>query len=315
MRAVIVDDYGASARLAEVPTPEAQAGQVRIKASVAGMNPMDRAIAAGGWQSQMPGTFPMVLGFDVAGAVDQIGEGAGRFSVGDVVFGQTLVPPLGATGTYAEYVAVDENLPLARVPAGLDLAVAASAPTAGMTGRLIVDMLAPLSGKSVLIVGAGGGVGSFATQFAVEAGARVIANVRASQAERMRSYGVVETLDHTTGPLPELVERTHPDGIDVLVDVANDAEGFAELAALVQKGGAALTTRYVADQEALEARGVTPVNFQLQASVELLERVGQALATGQIVAPPINRISLSETPGVFTDQNGLAPDAKTVIVL
>ena len=315
MRAVIVDEYGASPRLTEVPTPEAEPGQVRIKARVAGMNPMDRAIAAGGWKSQMPGTFPMVLGFDVAGAVEQLGEGAGRFSVGDDVFGQLLVPPLGGIGTYAEYVVADENLPLARVPAGLDLAVAASAPTAGMTGLLIVDMLAPLSGKTVLIVGAGGGVGSFATQFAVNAGARVIANVRADNAERMHSYGIDETVDHTNGPLPELVERTHPDGIDVLVDMANDAENFAELAALVQKGGAALTTRYVADQDELESRGVTAVNFQLQPSVELLERVGDALASGQIVAPPITRISLPEAPEVFADQNGSAPSGKTVIVL
>lgn len=315
MRAVIVDDYGANPRLAEVPTPEAHAGQIRIKARVAGMNPMDRAIAAGGWKSQMPGTFPMVLGFDVAGAVDQVGEGAGRFSPGDEVFGQLLVPPLGGIGTYAEYVAADENLPLARVPAGLDLAVAASAPTAGMTGLLIVDMLAPLSGKSVLIVGAGGGVGSFTTQFAVNAGARVIANVRAHNVERMRSYGVAETVDDTTAPLPEQVERMHADGIDVLIDVANDAEGFAEMAALVPKGGAALTTRYVADQDELDGRGVTPYNFALQPSVELLERVGDALASGQIVAPSIREISLSEVPGVFTDQDGSATEAKTVIVL
>jgi NADPH2:quinone reductase len=230
------------------------------------------------------------------------------------VFGQFLIPPLGSAGTYAEYVAVNENSPLTRVPAELDSAVAASAPTAGMTGLLIVDMLAPLTGKIVLIVGAGGGVGSFTSQFAVNDGARVIANVCADNVERMRSYGVTETVDHTTGSLPELVRRTHPDGVDVLVDLANDAEGFAALAELVRDGGTALTTRYVADQEGLEARGVTAINFQLQPSVELLERVGQALATGQIIAPPINRISLPQAPAFFTEQNGTAPDGKTVIV-
>jgi NADPH2:quinone reductase len=315
MRAVIIDAYGESPRLAEVPTPETAAGQILIRSRAAGMNPMDHAIAAGGWKAMMPATFPMVLGVDVAGTVEHLGEGSGRFSVGDQVFGQFLIPPLGSAGTYAEYVAVNENSPLARVPAALDSAVAASTPTAGMTGLLIVDMLAPLSGRTVLIVGAGGGVGSFATQFAVNAGARVIASVRADNAERMRSYGVTETLDHTTGPLRELVSRTHPDGVDVLVDLANDAEGFAALAELVRKGGTALTTRYVADQEGLQARGVTPVNFQLQPSAELLERVGQAVATGQIVAPPINRISLAQVPAFFAEQNGSAPDGKTVIVL
>jgi NADPH:quinone reductase-like Zn-dependent oxidoreductase len=315
MRAVIVGEYGGSPRVEEIPTPQAQAGQVLIRVRAAGMNPMDRAIAAGAWQSVMPATFPMVLGADVAGTVEKIGEGSSRFSAGDEVFGQVLIAPLGSAGTYAEYVAANEDAPLARVPAALDPAVAASAPTAGMSGLSLVESLGPLSGKSVLIVGAGGGVGSFATQFAVNAGARVIANVRADKAERMRSYGVAETIDHTTAPLPRLVERAHPDGVDVLVDLASDAPGFAALAALVRSGGTALTTRYVADVEELRARGVTAVNFQLPASAALLERVAEALGTGQIVAPPISRISLGQAPAVFAAKNGSERDGKTVVVL
>jgi NADPH2:quinone reductase len=315
MRAVIVDQYGASPRLAEVPIPEARAGQILIRVDAAGMNPMDRAIADGGWQSLMPATFPMVLGFDVAGKVEQLGDGSKRFSVGDEVFGQTLIPPLGSTGTYAEYVAVNEDLPVTRVPTGLDPAVAASAPTAGMTGLSLVELLGPLTGKCLLIVGAGGGVGSFATQFAVRKGARVIANVRANNVERMRSYGVTETVDHTTAPLPQLVGRTHPDGVDALIDLANDAEGFAALAALVRRGGMAVTTRYVADEEGLKARGVTPLNFQLQPSAELLQRLGEGLSRGQIVAPPINRVSLAQAPAAFAVTNGATPVGKTVIVV
>lgn len=80
-------------------------------------------------------------------------------------------------------------------------------------------------------------------------------------------------------------------------------------------GGTALTTRYVADQAGLEARGVTAVNFQLQASAELLGRVGEALATGRIVVPPINRISLAQAADSFTEQNGSVPEGKTVIVV
>jgi NADPH:quinone reductase-like Zn-dependent oxidoreductase len=315
MRAVIVSEYGGSPHVEDLPPPEVQEGQVLIKVLAAGMNPMDSAIAAGGWESIMPATFPMILGVDVAGTVDQIGKGAERFSVGDDVFGQLLIPPLGSTGTYAEYVAAPEGSPLARVPAGVDPAVAAAVPTPGMSGLAIVESLAPLSGKSILIVGAGGGVGSFAAQFAVEAGARVIANVRAANDERMRSYGVTEIVDHTAAPLPEQVERAHPNGIDVLVDLASDPEGFAALAALVREGGTALTTRYVANADDLEARGVTAVNFQLPASAELLQGVADALASGRIVAPPVNRISLAEAPGVFAAENGGAPDGKTVIVL
>jgi NADPH:quinone reductase-like Zn-dependent oxidoreductase len=300
----------------DVPTPEPRAGQVLIKIGAAGMNPMDRDIAAGGWQSVMPATFPMVLGADFAGKVEKAaGEGSSRFAVGDVVMGQLLSPPLGSSGTYAEYVAVSADSTLVGVPPGMDPAVAASAPTAGMTGLSIVESLTPLDGKSALIVGAAGGVGSFATQFAVAAGAKVIANVRGENAERMRGYGVAETVDHSTAPLPELIARTYPEGFDVLVDLASDAQGFAALAALVRDGGAALTTRYVADVDALAAKGVTAMNFQLPASTELLGRVADALAAARIVPPPINRISLMQAPAVFAGGNGSLPDGKTVIVL
>jgi NADPH:quinone reductase len=315
MRAVIVSEYGESPHVEDLPSPEVQPGQDLIKVLAAGMNPGDRQIAAGAWDSIMPAAFPMILGADVVGTVEQVGEGSERFSVGDEVFGQLLIPPLGSTGTYAEYVAAPDGSPLARVPAGVDPAIAAAVPTPGMTGLGIVESLEPLSGKIVLIVGAGGGVGSFATQFAVQAGARVIANVRAANDERIRGYGVTETIDHTAAPLPEQVERAHPDGIDVLVDLANDPEGFAAVAALVREGGTALTTRYVANADDLGARGVTAVNFVVPASAELMQRVADALASGGIVAPPVTRISLAETPAVFAAEHGEAPDGKTVIVV
>jgi len=315
MRAVVVPEYRGRAEIIELPAPEAHAGQVLIKVLAAGMNPMDRAIAAGRWQSLMPATFPMILGADLAGTVERVGDESSRFAVEDAVMGQLLIPPLGSSGTYAEYVVASADSTLVRIPPRIDAAVAASVPTVGMTGLSIVESLAPLDGKSVLIVGAAGGVGSFATQFAVQSGAHVIANVRAENAERMRAYGVAETVDHTTSPLPELVARMHSGGIDVLVDLASDAEAFAALAALVRDGGTALTTVYVADTDALAAKGVTAVNFQVPASSELLERVANALAAGHIVLPPINRISLRQAPAVFAGDNGSMRYAKTVIVL
>ena len=251
MRAITVTEYGATPGLAEMPTPEPGRGQVLLKLRAAGMNPMDRMLASGDWRP-MPATFPMVLGADCAGVVEMVGEETSRFAVGDDLFGQLLIAPLGSAGTYAEYVAVTEDAPLARVPTGLDDLVAAALPTAGGAGLAVVDLLEPLSGKTVLIVGAGGGVGSFATQFAVNAGSNVIANVRARDAERMRAYGAIETIDHTEGPLVDAVRRAHPDGVDALIDLVSDATDFAALASLVRRGGSAVTTQYVADEEALD---------------------------------------------------------------
>jgi NADPH2:quinone reductase len=314
MRAITVTEYGATPAMAEMPTPEPGRGQVRLKLRAAGMNPMDRTLASGDWRP-MPATFPMVLGADCAGVVEKLGEGTSRFSVGEDLFGQLLIAPLGSAGTYAEYVAVTEDAPLARVPTGLVDVVAAALPTAGGAALALVDLLEPLTGKMVLIVGAGGGIGSFATQFAANAGGNVIANVRGQEAERMRAYGAIETIDHTAVPLPDGVRQAHPDGIDALIDVVSDATGFAALASLVRPGGTAGTAQYVADEAALGETGITGINFALPASSEVFERVAEAVADRRIVAPPITRISLEEVPAALSPAQARPASGKTVITL
>jgi NADPH:quinone reductase len=314
VRAITVTEYGAVPAMAEVPTPQPGHAQVLLKLRAAGMNPMDRMLASGDWKP-MPATFPMVLGADGAGVVEELGEGGSRFSVGDDLFGQFLIAPLGSAGTYAEYVAVGEDAPLARVPAGLDDVVAAALPTAGGAGLALVELLEPLGDKTLLIVGAGGGVGSFATQFAVNSGGNVIANVHAQDAERMRAYGAIETIDHTEVPLLEAVRQTHPNGVDALIDLVSDATGFAALASLVRPGGTAVTTQYVADEKALGATGITGINFALRPSSELFERVAEAIADKRIVSPPITRITLEEAPGAMSSAQTRPASGKTVITL
>jgi NADPH:quinone reductase-like Zn-dependent oxidoreductase len=296
----------------ELPKPKPGPGQILIKIRGAGMNPMDRSISDGGWKAMMPATFPLVLGADVAGVVEAAGENTTTFSPGDVVFGQLFIAPLGSAGTYAEYVAVGEDANLARVPKNLDPVVAASLPTAGVTALEIVQSLGPLTGKTVLIIGAGGGVGSFATQFAAQAGAHVDANARADAAARMRMYGAAETFDHTTASLLDAVRRAHPDGIDAVIDLASDHDGFAAVASLVRRGGTALTTRYVADVESLANAGITGVNFQVSMSPGVLEQLADAVVAGRIVPPPIKRITLGDVPAIWSNARF---DGKTVIVL
>jgi NADPH2:quinone reductase len=313
MRAIAVSKYGARPAVTELPRPRPGPGQVLIAVQAAGVNPMDMEIANGGWKDRMPATFPMVLGADLAGSVEEDGPGAARLGPGDLVFGQLLIAPLGSAGTYAEYVAVSADAPLAHVPAGLDPVTAATLPTAGGTAMAIAESLAPLAGKTVLIVGASGGVGSFLTQLAVQAGADVDAGAPAAEAGRMRRYGAAETIDRAATPLPDAVARAHPDGIDVLVDLASDGQQFAVLARHVRRGGTAITTRYVADRETLAQAGITGVNFQLPMTVSLLDRLAAAVVAGTIMPPPITRISLDEVPDLVS-RHGHA-EGKTVITM
>jgi NADPH:quinone reductase len=313
MRAITVSSYGASPSVTELAAPQAGPGQVLIATQAAGMNPMDVTIANGGWQDQMPATFPMVLGADLAGTVRAVGPGAARFAPGDEVFGQLLIPPLGSAGTYAQYVVAGQDAPLARIPAGLDPVTAAALPTAGVTAMQITESLAPLDGKVVLIVGAAGGIGSFITQLIAQAGAHVDAAAPAADAGRMTSYGAAETIDRAAMPLPDAVARAHPDGIDALVDVASDAGQFAALAGHVRPGGTAITTRYVANTETLARAGVTAVNFQLSMTVPLLDQLASRVAAASLVPPPITRVSLDDVPAMLG--NPSHAQGKTVITM
>jgi NADPH:quinone reductase len=309
MRAVTVSEYGGAPALTDMPDPQPGPGEVLIKIQAAGMNPMDRNLANGAMKATTPASFPFILGSDLAGTVEAVGDGAAKFKSGEAVFGHLLIAPLGSAGTYAEYVAVTEDAPMTRIPEGLDPTIAAALPTAGATALQIVESLQPLTGKTVLVVGAAGGVGSFATQIAANAGAHVIA-VDAGAEDRLRAYGAAETVDFTAGSVPDAVARTHPHGIDVLVDVASDADGFAALASLVRRGGTAVTTRFLADTEALASRGVAGVNYRLEMSTQLLERLADAVVAGSIIEPPVILIELDDVPAL----SGNAPaSGKTVI--
>ena len=121
------------------------------------------------------------------------------------------------------------------------------------------------------------------TQVAAQAGAHVDAVAPLAERERMTGYGAAETIDRAAMPLPEAIARTHPDGIDVLVDVASDAGQFAALAGHVRPGGTALTTRYVADPETLARAGVTGVNFALSMTATLLDQLAAQVAAGSMV--------------------------------
>jgi NADPH:quinone reductase len=314
MRAVAVSQFGDLPTVIEATTPAANPGQVLIRLVAASINPMDAKLASGDWRPA-PAVFPMVLGVDGAGCVEVAGKGTTRFAPGDRVFGQLFIPPIGATGTYAEYVAVSAEAPLTWVPDGLDLVLAASAPTAGGTGLSLIDLLEPLEGQVVLLIGAGGGVGTFAAQFAVNAGATVIANINAADEDRIRSYGVSETVVRSKVSITDAVRTSHPDGVDVLIDLVGGAAAFASTSELVRPGGVAITTQYVADLDALQSSGIRGVNFALRTTSELMERVGQALANKSVQPPPISRIKLEDVPAMFRSQSRSISGSKTVIVL
>lgn len=173
MRAVAVEKLQGEPRLMDVPLPVAKPDQLLIKVSAAGINPLDWKIADGAFEGAMPHVLPLVLGVDAAGVVAGIGTKVTRFKKGDRVFGQFFNVPLGV-GTYAEYTVAGETGAVAKLPSTVTDEQGAALPTAAMTASGMVDSLELPPGSKVLIVGATGGVGSFATQLAAARGFTVL---------------------------------------------------------------------------------------------------------------------------------------------
>lgn len=210
MRAIVIDEYGGPdvLHLKDVPTPEAGPGQARVRVRAAGINPYDAKLRAGFLQEYVPITLPAILGLEVAGTVDQVGPDVDWAEVGDGVFG------FADTGGYAEYALVTTVAPK---PKELDWTTAAGLPLAAMAARGVLDQLALADGETILINGAAGGVGTVATQLAIERGATVIGTASEGNHYHLRDLGATPV---TYGPgLADRVRAEAPNGVDAVFDM------------------------------------------------------------------------------------------------
>ncbi|MGW6574461.1 NADP-dependent oxidoreductase [Streptomyces sp. NPDC054945] len=197
MSAAVVGEFGGPERvvLAEVPVPRPAAGQLRVKVTAAGLNPVDGAVRAGifGGAGQRLG-----LGWDVSGEIDEIGAGVTGRRIGERVVGLHY-GPVKPLGTHAQYVVLDASA-VASAPTTVDAVAAAGLPLAGLTAARAVDLLGLAPGSSVLITGAAGVVGGLAVQLAVRAGLVVTALAGAEDEEFVRSLGATGFVPRGTAP-------------------------------------------------------------------------------------------------------------------
>jgi NADPH2:quinone reductase len=194
MRAVVAESFGGPEVLdvRDVPTPEPGPGQVRIRVRGAGLNPVDTWNRNDGSWAGL--SAPVVLGYDVSGTVDVVGDGVSPDLVGGPVMAMTAFP-LGAGGC-AEFVVVDEPL-VARLDPRVDLLAAASIPLAAGTAAEVLRHLRP-AGSRMLVIGASGGVGLFLVQLAAAAGIQVVGVGREQHHQLMRDCGASACVDYRT---------------------------------------------------------------------------------------------------------------------
>lgn len=280
MRALHVPAAGEQPQLSELPTPEVTEGTVLIRVKAAGLNAFDNAVAAGMLAGMLPHEYPLVLGRDAAGVVEAVGPGVDHVAVGDEVIGHVLLAPPVRAGTLADYALVPAAGVTAK-PAGLDFVSAAALPLAGAAAVAAVEAVDPQPGQTVLVVGASGGVGSFAIQLLAARGATVVATGTSADTDRLTGLGAHTVLDYTTGAVAEQVRATYPDGVDALIDLVNYTPDGLPLDA-VRRGGKVASTMNAASDDALAGAGLTGSNIMAGPVREVVAPLAQMAADGTL---------------------------------
>ena len=279
MRAIQFSQFGGPEvlELVELPDPHPAAGQIRVAVRAAGVNPVDWKIRGG----MMGGELPRTTGREVAGVVDELGDGVTDVAVGDEVFGFAA-----GGGGAAELALLADYAP---IPSSLDFAGAAALPVAVETAVRTLDLLGVKEGTTLVVNGAAGSVGMTAVQLARGRGARVIGTASEGNHEFLRSLGAEPT---TYGDgLVERVRELAGDG----VDRALDAAGGGALPALVELTGGPDHVVTIADYPGAEALGV-PFSGGMGAerAVHALAEIGTLIDAGRFSLPVAQTFPLEQ---------------------
>jgi NADPH:quinone reductase-like Zn-dependent oxidoreductase len=271
MKAIRIYEYGNAdtLKLDEAPQLSIEDDQVLVRVRDAGVNPIDWKIRQGYMKQVMPANFPLTLGQDFAGEVVERGKAVDQFAIGNRVFGF-------AQGTYAEYAAAPIST-VAAMPKSMDFATAAALPTAGSTAlQIIRDIVKAAPGITVLIQGAAGGVGSFASQIARNMGARVIGTATGPDLDYLKSLHVDEVIDFKRERFEEKAG-----GVDAVVDLVG-GETLARSYAVVKKGGVLVTTVQPVDESAAKQAGIRAVQMFMKRNAADLAELSRLVEKGAV---------------------------------
>ena len=307
-RAVIYESFGGPEvlELRDVPEPHAGPGEVRIRVTAAGLNPMDPALAAMPDRAAAFGiTVPSGFGYDFAGVVDEAGAGADGFAVGDRVFGGAMAKAV------ADYL-VSKTPPRAsdalfHTPDGISDEVAATLPVASLTAAAALNAIGLRSGDTVLVGGAAGGVGVFAVQLARLAGATVIGTASPDTFPFLEGLGA-EPVAYGPG-LEDRVRALAPGGVTAATDLFG-----------TETAETALTLGVAPERISTIAAGPNPPGgvraaWGGQGTVADLERITDAIRAGDLTVPIAATFPIEKVRDAAALQAGRHVHGKVVITM
>lgn len=256
------------------------ADEVLIKVYASGVNPADCKIRDGGDNDRMNFKLPIILGWDAAGIIEEVGSQANAFKQGDEVYG---VPNFPGDGSYAEYVAAKASQ-VSFKPKSIGFNEAAGVPLAALTawdGIFERGKLQP--GQRILIHGAAGGVGNFALQFAKWKGACVIGTASENNLDFLRQLGANEVIDYKNQRFEDVVRD-----IDVVFDCVGAAGGDTQIRSVevLKEAGILVSAQAVPLKEdvtrELAKKNATGEVYYVQLKSEWLNQIADLIDTGKV---------------------------------
>lgn len=224
MRVVGVTEFGGpdALNVVDVVEPSTAAGEVRLRVIAAAVNPTDTYVRNGARSASLREySPPYVPGMEIAGVVDEIGEGTEtELAVGDRAMG--IVVPAGTRGGYAEKVVLPAHS-VTRAPAGSSHAEAATLPMNGLTARMSLDLLKLSPGKTLAVTGSAGAYGGYVIQLAKASGLQVIGDASEGDDQLVRQLGADTVVRRGEG-VAEAIREAAPQGVDGLADGAVQGE-------------------------------------------------------------------------------------------
>lgn len=287
MRAIGIHEFGGRDKLhlLDLPEPKVPPDFVKIQVRAASVNPVDWKLREGRLEPRFPVIFPVVPGWDAAGVVVEVGPAVTEFAPGDEVCAYCRKHFIGE-GTYAEYVSVPDAY-VARKPESLSFEQAAAIPLAGLTAYQALFLSAGLTaGERVLVSAAAGGVGSFAVQLAIDAGAEVIGVASEQHRQRVLELGAYEVIDRSRDVVAAARELV-PEGVDIAFDLYGDER----LGDAVSDGGRLVS---IASPPSYSERGIVASYVFVRPDGEQLERLAALAEDGRLLVDIAEVLPLEE---------------------
>ena len=282
MKAVQINKFGGPEVLqyGDAPEPAYNTDDVLIKVYATSINPIDWKVRSGKHGKDIK--FPFILGWDVSGVIEKIGDSVTDFQPGDEVYAR---PDVTRNGTYAEYVAVRAN-EIALRPRLTTHQESAALPLAGLTAwQGLFDHGKLQAGQKVLIHGASGGVGTLAVQLAKWKGAYVIGTTSAKNIDFLKELGADEVIDYEKEKFEEKLNN-----IDVVFDTRGGETQKKSLEVL-KPNGILVSTIGIQDPEAVKAKGIQGIQYMAQSTPADLKQIATLVEDG-IVKPIIAQVLL-----------------------